>query len=649
MSRRWSLVACALAASTATVAAHAGGVIEGVRFTSEPSSIDGQVIVHTVPSRWDDRCIPVFWRVNDTRDPIRNSEVAPVVSLADAIRALQRALDTWNAVPTSYITMQIVGTVSNPGPAGFDLVNEITFVDDRGGTRAQLTRLVEDSVLEDGDDLNGDGIPDVSAAITTCQLVAGRTKFPAGSYKAGTILDADVLFETIHDSPLAVSDADLTNPDAFDLQSLATHEFGHALGLTHSLHTQRGTRNGRGAVMGAQYSFDPVDKLSLRTLDSDDAAWVSYLYPEGTAASGPAALQPGDVAFDRRYGLVAGTLHHGRQDVAVPGGAVFAQDMHRQELVASGYSGTVRLSGDPDTGEVIFLPPEKGIVDGRFVIPVPAGTYSLYVKPVGLPLAADIITTTALAGEVYGLLDFHEEWVDRRDDAVERRPDRASPFRVHAGRTLDGIDIVTNRTIDVNGFGPHDFTSLAAVEDPAGNIPIPYFAVRIPRDRYAEVTRSAAVPILSALFFTVPFDPSAVQRFPEALLTTGTVNVDGTASLDLAKPLARVRHIVGRDFELTPAFFDDPKELGRRVSRGMARGEIGDLFVALAIPPPPYPGPSGQPPLLGFSCHEGRDTLSYFTLDGVTFQPLFFCEVLFSLIVAEPPASHSGGAGLGEP
>jgi hypothetical protein len=33
----------------------------------------------------------------------------------------------------------------------------------------------------------------------------------------------------------------------------------------------------------------------------------------------------------------------------------------------------------------------------------------------------------------------------------------------------------------------------------------------------------------------------------------------------------------------------------------------------------------------------------------VTFQPLFFCEVLFSLIVAELSAPHSGGVGLGEP
>jgi hypothetical protein len=79
-----------------------------------------------------------------------------------------------------YVTTHIVGTVSNPGLAGFDLINEIGFRRDElfGGTHARLTRLVEDTILADGDDVNEDGIPDVSAAIATCQEADGRTRFP---------------------------------------------------------------------------------------------------------------------------------------------------------------------------------------------------------------------------------------------------------------------------------------------------------------------------------------------------------------------------------------------------------------------------------------------------------------------------------------
>src|SRR5262249_54006776 len=116
-----------------------------------------------------------------------------------------------------------------------------------------------------------------------------------------------------------------------------------------------------------------------------------------------------------------------------------------------------------------------------------------------------------------------------------------------------------------------------------------------------------------------------------------TVTPDGTGSINVAHPLARVRDFVGRDREFTPLFFDDAVGLGRRVSHGIARGEIENLFLVLAIPPPPYPGPSALPPLVGLRCHfERRETLSYSTLDGVTFIPNDFCELLFSLIVAEP-------------
>jgi Matrixin len=646
------LVILVLAAALATpVSSRAGELLEAVEFTSTPSPIPGQVIVRTVPSRWDDRCIPVFWRVNDTHDPLANPPGGPVVTVAEAAGAIQRSLDTWNAIPTSYIEMHLAGTVSNSGFAGFDLVNEVTFRSAfplNGGGITRLVRFHQDVVLADGDDLNGDGIPDVSAAIQTCQQVDRRTKFPAGFYKAGTIIDADVILEADR-VRLTVRDEDL-GVVGYDLQHLATHELGHALGLGHSLNFQRSDRDGRGAVMGAVYLNDPVEKLRHRVLDSDDIAWASYLYPAGTAGSGPAALKPGDIPFASRYGLITGTVHHGRRDVPVPGGLVLAVNQRNKELVASGDSGTILLSGDPATGQVRFLPPESGIVDGRFVIPVPAGTYSLYVKPPDPPDPASfVVNFTQRAGDAYGLLDFHEEGVNRGDAAVEFLPGRADTFEVHAGQVVDRIDAVTNRTIDVNNFGPLSFVSIAALEDPAGNIPTPFVAVRVPAARFAEVTGASGTPILAALFFTAPFDPSPVQRFPQAMLTTGAVHPDGTASVDLERPLARVRDLVSRDLDFTPVFFDDSIGLGRRVSDEISRGAIENLFLVLEIPPPPYPGPSAQPPLLGLSCHHQRETLSYYTLDGVTFIPLRFCEVLFSLIVAEPTDRPGAAPGGGHP
>ena len=51
----------------------------------------------------------------------------PVLTMAEATVALQSSFNAWNNIPTSYIDMRIVGTRSNPGLVGFDMVNELSF------------------------------------------------------------------------------------------------------------------------------------------------------------------------------------------------------------------------------------------------------------------------------------------------------------------------------------------------------------------------------------------------------------------------------------------------------------------------------------------------------------------------------------------
>src|SRR5262245_64847804 len=92
---------------------------------------------------------------------------------------------------------------------------------------------------------------------------------------------------------------------------------------------------------------DPAAEKARRSLSSDDIAWSSYFYPEGSASSGPASLQPGDKAFDKEYGLIKGELRHGVLNQPIAGGNVFAIDYRTGKFVASSFSGTVRLSYDP--------------------------------------------------------------------------------------------------------------------------------------------------------------------------------------------------------------------------------------------------------------------------------------------------------------
>ena len=95
--------------------------------------------------------------------------------------------------------------------------------------------------------------------------------------KNGTILDADVEINSFA-TPLTTSDQAPGN----DLQSIATHEAGHFLGLAHSSESD--------ATMLASYT---PGNLSFRTLADDDHAAICTVYPPGRTSgtcNGPTPL-----------------------------------------------------------------------------------------------------------------------------------------------------------------------------------------------------------------------------------------------------------------------------------------------------------------------------------------------------------------------
>jgi hypothetical protein len=569
-----------------------------------PSPIPGQLVAKLIGIKWDTRSLPVKYSLNGALDPIPNPLGAPALTLADARTALQASFDTWNRIPTSFIDMRITGTTNNPGLARFDFVNELTF-----RTAASFTAiasspsvsLIQDSTLEDGDDLDGDGDSDVSDQITVCTDVDGDgdIEFPAGFYKAGTILDNDVQFntKTTNGFRFTVGDASLdTNTRSVDLVATATHEFGHSHGLSHSADNQLSDTNGDGATMFPFVdSGDPTAEKNQRSLAADDIAWSSYFYPEGSASSGPAALQPGDKAFDSVYGLIKGELIHGVLNQPVAGGNLFAVDLLTNTIAVSGFSGTTRVSYNPATGGLGLISPAFNIPDGKYVIPVPKGLYAVGVEPVdGAPVAAGNISITCQIGAAFGQQNFNEEFYNRsRESNREARLGEKFPVLVLPGKSQSGVDIVTSDSVNINNFGNRNFVGFTALA------PGRMYAVQVPASQITAVNPGGEVLIQGMAFDTFVSNSSVTPTFAKAVLTTGTVN-GTTASINMALPLARKNNFVGQDNDFAPLYFDLPRLLGGVVQLGISKGVIQNLFIVLQVPTTtPFPGVSALPPLIG--------------------------------------------------
>jgi hypothetical protein len=620
------------------ISLNAGGVLEVVDITGRVASpIPGQVIGRLVGIRWDVRAIPVAYRVNDTQDPIPNPLGSPFLSLADATTVLQQSLDAWNDIRTSYIQMDIVGTTDNPDLVGFDFVNELTFRTAAAfGAIASSPSLslMEDTQFTVGMDIDADGDSDVAANIARAADVDadGDIEFPAGFYKAGTILDNDVQFNTKTSNGLrfTIDDASLdTNFRSVDLMAIAVHEFGHSHGLSHDMKNQISATDGTGSTM---FPFidtsDPDTELGQRSLDIDDIAWSSYIYPEGTAISGPPSLGRSDQAFSRVFGVITGEVRHGVLDQPVAGASVFSVDRDTGAAVSSAFSGTAQVSFNPQTGQSL-ISPAFSIIDGRYEMPVPAGRYAVGIEPVdGLPVPAGSISLTAQIGAVFGQQNFNEEFYSRGREAVIESERRAATVRVNEGEVQSGIDIVTGRDINVNRFGTRTAIGIAA--SPPGR----YYVHRIPAETIAGINPGQDILVKSLAFDMLVLDASVVPVFATAMLTTGTVS-GGAVTVDFANPLAVANGFVGQDDDFAYLHVDNPRRLGRMIRREIERGTIENLFLVLQLPTTaPFPGVSGVPPLIGVTL-PGTFQGSWISDDGVAFalQPVDF---RFSLVLSEP-------------
>jgi hypothetical protein len=117
----------------------------------------------------------------------------------------------------------------------------------------------------------------------------------------GRILESDIYFNTIF--PWSTAEAGGT--DRYDVESIAVHEIGHLLGLSHSALGETELLGGGRRVVAAESVMFPIaftrGNIADRALKADDIAGIADIY--------------GTTTFSRQFGSISGRVTKAGQGV----------------------------------------------------------------------------------------------------------------------------------------------------------------------------------------------------------------------------------------------------------------------------------------------------------------------------------------------
>lgn len=227
-------------AAVASIVALAIGIPLRAYVTSKDLAVDGSI----VQQRWRPAAFPLSWQMN----PTQPSNITGGRPQHDVFAA---AFAAWQGVSTATITISEGPQTPTTLKPGFDGINLVTTNVTSADFNSQALALTLVYAFDQG----GPGFVDSK----------GRPiEFP------GQIAEADIMFNPT----TAFSTSTTASLSQVDLQSVATHEVGHFLGLDHST-----------LVSATMFPTIPAGYNLPKTLSPDDMAAISTIYPSPTFAA----------------------------------------------------------------------------------------------------------------------------------------------------------------------------------------------------------------------------------------------------------------------------------------------------------------------------------------------------------------------------